>query len=291
MLIKTINLKSSGSITPLVKYLLRYQDRSKIKEVDIVAQGHAKLIYKTGTRARTVNGLVKAFRQQETLRLFPKSNNTLLQHTIISFNKLDNEAVTDKVLLETAHKFCELKNELGGETIIAIFQHLDKGHKHIHCASSTVNNTGYSNVLNPSLFAQLKHELSAHIEHTFPEIQHSTVRHGLAKELSTPELIENIKNSRESDKKELLTILENTYKNVTSKEHFLSELDRLGHTHYKRGDTLGVHFNGKKYRLKKLGFDNEKLDKLQVNNERNEILNELQTLREQSNEQEHELSR
>ena len=65
---------------------------------------------------------------------------------------------------------------------------------------------------------------------------------------------------------------------ATSSQNFIDLLKSKGHQLYKRGDQIGIQAN-RKYRLKTLGYSQEKLQLLDQNIERNKRLSQVKRLR------------
>lgn len=262
------------------------------KQVKNVAKDHSadlelkqpQFVVRHNVRFRSVRGYVKEFERNEAQRMHKRKDNVQVYHTILSFSNKDKEQVNDKILADMAKKYIELR---GKDNLYVITAHYDKDHIHMHCAMSGVKLNGLSSRISRSEFASIKVALDAYQKEKYPQLVHSLPRHGKAKQIEAREEYKNIKrNERFIDKTLLMQVLDDAYSKATSQEHFLSQLSTLGHEpYYRSGKLTGVKYNGdRKFRLNRLGFDEQKLFALGVQKIKDEqTLQELSELRKGRN--------
>lgn len=145
--------------------------------------------------------------------------------------------------------------------------HRDREHIHMHVVMSGVQYlTGKSNRISRQQFQEVKVAMQEYQMTKYPELKNSLPEHNKARNLSNREQAseKNINAERTSDKNTLLELLETTYSNSNSVEHFLNQISLLGHKpYYRNGRLQGIKYNNeRKFRFKPLGYDTEKLEGL-----------------------------
>ena len=163
-----------------------------------------------------------------------------LYHEIISLNPntLSLEEQTH-ILTDLCSKYISLRAE-NQLTFTAL--HNDKDHIHIHLMISANELEGIKRVrLSKKEFSTIQKELEQYINTTYPQLGKTTHYN---KDL----------NKIKSKKEFLESSLENLFKNSYSKEDFKNLSKELNLEFYVRGKTVGVIYEGKKYRLKTLGL-------------------------------------
>jgi hypothetical protein len=271
-LLKSLSRKSNTG--QLVNYVLRYS----LKENPSKHKEDATFILKHNIRSRSVHGYIKEFKENESFRLYKRKDSVTLFHNILSFAPEDKHLITDIILKDIVKKFIELR---GNNNMYLAVAHKEKNHIHTHIIQSGVMLNGYSARVSKQKFKSIKLELDRYQHEKYPELIHSLITHEKVNHKSKKEIVERVQQIRRSDKKELLQSLEKNYTEATSKADFLNRLTTQQLQPYFRNNKLqGITINGRKFRLTRLGYDEEKLEKLNHNisfEEKN--LRELQNLR------------
>ena len=286
MIIKTLSRKSNTG--QLVNYIFKYVFRERIKSVSPGKQEQLKtdknkFIIRHNIRSRSINGMIKEFKENESFRLVHRKDSVKLFHTIISFSIKDKEHINDKLLKDIAKKFIE---ERGLNNLYAGTVHYSE-HIHLHISVSGTQLNGRSSRISKQKLHSIKLALDKYQREKYPkELANSLPEHGKNKRLAKQSIIQTIKAERQTNKQALLECLEKTYLNSKSQKHFLSQLKDLGHEPYFRnGSFQGVKFEGKtKFRTNRLGFDKTKLqvlDRVKANQDFG--LKELQKIRDGRN--------
>jgi len=240
------------------------------------------IVIKNNIRARSVNGYIREFGENEKFRQNLRKDSVLAFHTILSFSQLDSKHLNEKVLKDIAQKYISLRAE---QSLVVGAVHRDKDHTHIHLIQSGVQFcTGVSNRISRQQFQELKVAMQEYQIQKYPQLVHSVPEHGKSKNGKTKESgsEKNIKSERSLDKNILHVLLETTYGKSTSKEHFLAQLQEQGHVPYFRnGRFQGIKFEGvRKFRINRFGYDEKKLLELDVKKEKEEkSLQEIRQIR------------
>jgi hypothetical protein len=141
--------------------------------------------------------------------------------------------------------------------------YFDKQHYHIHiCASGIEFKTGKSLRLTKPELQKLKKDIQQFQIERFPELSKSVVHHGKREKslLTDKEYQIKLRTGRETDKEQLIGMLKTCYKKANSRETFFQLVKECKLIPYKRGGkTSGIVFNNKKFRLKRLGFTEERI--------------------------------
>jgi Relaxase/Mobilisation nuclease domain len=285
MIIKALSRKAGGG--QLIRYILRYalDDEKQTVSKDQPAQS---FIIRHNIRSRSIEGFIKEFKQNEANRIHKRSNQTVLNHFIISFSPGDSKNIDDETLKAIAKKFIQLRGE---NNLYVGSKHLDKEHIHLHIAGSGTQINGLSSRISKKELADLKLELDVYQKEQFPELFHSLPQHGfLIKQKDPLKRIKSIgQDKHQTQRKGVLKDLEATYSKSVSLDAFLSELKVLGHEpYYRAGKLAGIKYQGqRKFRLAKLGFEAEKLEQLNIPKDKESLeLVALQQLRKGSKEKE-----
>jgi len=159
--------------------------------------------------------------------------------------------------------------------------HFDKEHYHIHiCASGIEYQTGKSMRLSKTNLQVLKKKIQQYQIERYPELSKSVVNHGKPPKeqalLSEKEYQYKLRTGRATDKEQLIGMLKTCYKKANSKDDFFEMLKESGVKTYIRGGKIsGVVFCNKKFRLKRLGFTDDRLQELDKSLKREKGLSEL----------------
>lgn len=264
MIIKFLSRKSNSK--QLLEYILRYiVDDNKLTKNDLTINDSNvrpnKFIIRHNVRARSIKGFLREFNENESYRIVHRKDSVQVFHTIVSFSNKDKELINDKLLKDIANKFIE---ERGSNILHVGSKHEDKEHIHMHICSSGTQLNGRSARISNQKFKSIKLSLDRYQRENYPFLVNSRPEHGKSKRLAKEALLESFKTNRQSNKAALLEKLEEVSSNAISKEDFLSQIRNLGHEPYFRtGKLQGVLFEGKvKYRFSRLGFDQERLERI-----------------------------
>lgn len=142
--------------------------------------------------------------------------------------------------------------------------------------------TGEANRLSKKEFQKLKEDLEKYQREKYPELENSIVH-------SKPKRDRAIgrKNTRQTDKEALTKLLENSFTSTKNMESFFTTLQSKNFQPYYRNEKLtGVKSaSGMKFRFKTMGIDKQQLyDLEEKENQQNKELDELQSLRNSSQE-------
>jgi len=207
----------------------------------------------------SMKNLIKEFEENESYRLVKRRDSVKLFHTVLSFSNKDTQFLNDKILKDIAKKFIA---EFGNNCLHIGTKHINKSHIHLHIATSGTQLNGRSSRISKQHLHHIKIELDKFQKEKYPELV-SLPEHGKNKKISKEKVLQTIKAERQTNKETLLTSIEKTYAISKSKDHFLSQLKKTGHEiYYRNGRLQGVKYQGKKYRLNRLGFDEFKLQSL-----------------------------
>jgi len=163
------------------------------------------------------------------------------------------------MLESMVNEYIRLRNS--GGMFIAV-AHYDRQHYHVHiCASGIECRTGKTMRLSKVNLQKLKKDIQNYQIEKFPELSNSVVGHGSNQQVKKDKEVQiKLRSGRESDKDQLLGILKTCYKKANSKETFFELLAECGVKNYERGGKIsGVIFQDRKFRLKKLGFGEERI--------------------------------
>lgn len=274
------NLSRRNNTLQLVNYLFKEKENEKLQPV-----------LKHNMRNRSIKGWAKEIDANEALRIHRRKDNIKLSHTILSFSNKDKEHISNELLKDISKKFVELR---GKDNMYLASSHQDKDHIHLHIVmSGTKYKTGESTRISRKEFHQLKLDLDTYQKERYPQLIHSLPNHGkaLKDRLTEKEHQVQSREGKLSQTQQILETTETLYSKSKSLDHFLTQLKSEGYEPYYRGDKLYGLENeeGRHFRFKTIGFDNDKLDELdrQPDNEEKE-LQEIRDLRESKSEEKEE---
>jgi hypothetical protein len=265
------NLTRRSNIGQLVNYILKPEKDEK-----------SEPILKHNLRSRSATGWTIEFEFNESLRLYKRSDNIKLNHTILSFSNKDIEHINKDLLKDISKKFIELR---GKDNVYLASSHHDKDHIHLHIlTSATKYLTGESNRISKKEFHELKLGLDAYQKEKYPELIHSLSNHRKLSKVQSQNISYPFKDSIRtlSQKQQISDKIEEIYGKAKSSQEFLSQLKLEGlEPYYRGGSVYGVEDQGRHYRFKTLGFDITKLDELDKKSSKEEDeLQQLSDLRE-----------
>jgi len=208
---------------------------------------------------------VRQYQENEESRQHKRVDNVLATHEIISFHKDDAVNISLAKLEDIARRYVRERNING---MYVAVPHFDKEHYHIHiCASGIEYMTGKSMRLAKKDLGILKQKVQGYQLEKYPELSKSIVNHGSPPKekalLSEKEYQYRLRTGRATDKEQVIGMLKTCYKKANSRDTFFEMLKESGLSTYVRGGRIsGVVFSDRKFRLKTLGFTEERLQEL-----------------------------
>lgn len=276
MIIKSMSRRTG------IKQLLTYIFKEERLDEHEGSLHFKPITIKHNVTGRNVNRFAKQFEFNENLRKIKRPDRVVVYHEVISFSIHDREHLNAKILKDISRKYIE---ERGKENLYVMHSHLSKQHLHIHAAvSGSQFLNGKANRMSKAQFEKMKINLEEYQKKKYPELKASIVYTNREKGKKTDK-----KTERQSNRNNLIEVVEKAYSNSHSVLEFETYIQNQGHKTYYRADTLaGIVYNGEmKFRFSKLGFDAEKLQKLEEReNEFEKQLMELEEIRNGSKEKE-----
>ncbi|MFA6922883.1 MAG: relaxase/mobilization nuclease domain-containing protein [Bacteroidales bacterium] len=267
MIIK-IKSHKKPNFKKLINYLIHDKDR-------LFDSGKSFEVLRN-LKGYSIDEWVEQYKENEKLRQNKRSDSVILTHEIISFHKDDAKNISLDKLEDIARQYVR---ERGNGMFIAV-PHFDKEHFHIHiCVSGVEYKTGKGMRLAKVDLQKFKKKIQQYQIEKYPELNKSIVNHGNGKKelaLSDKEYKFKERTGRASGKEKLKVMLNTCYKKANSKSEFYKNLKDSGLQAYIRGGRIsGIVFNEKKYRLKTLGFTEEKLQGLDKSLGREKEISEI----------------
>jgi len=213
----------------------------------------------------SISEWVKQYQANEEYRQNKRVDSVILTHEIISFHKDDAQNISLDKLEDIARQYVKERNING---MFLAVPHFDKEHYHLHiCASGIEYQTGKSMRLSKINLQGLKKKIQQYQIEKYPELSKSIVNHGNPPKeqtlLSEKEFQYKLRTGRATDKEQLIGMLKTCYKKANSRNDFFENLKECGLKTYIRGGRIsGIVFSNKKFRLKRLGFTDERLQEL-----------------------------
>jgi hypothetical protein len=200
-------------------------------------------------------GVVKEF--MENAKLLKNSRGKVyLYHEVISLENVSlDEKLSQEILFDLANKYVgeRAKNHLVFGSI-----HRDTSHPHIHLIISA-NEMGENKRvrLSKSEFATIQANLEAYKNEKYKELEASHIYDKRKDRTKSKQSEQEIKHKRKKLplKEQIKNDLSHIFSTATSHTYLQNALKNKGFELYQRGATVGVIFEGKKYRLKTLGMD------------------------------------
>lgn len=258
MIIKIKSLKNRRCFLNLLGYMLHDKDRLFDSKGNSFAVTH-------NLKGDSVEECVKQYKENEEYRQRKRVDSVLATHEIISFHRDDAENITLGKLEDIARQYIKERNING---VYVAVPHFDREHYHIHiCASGVEYQTGKSMRLAKKDLQILKQRIQGYQLARYPELSSSIVNHGKTPKdkalLSEREYQYKLRTGRATDKEQVIGMLKTCYKKANSKDTFFELLKESGLSTYVRGGRIsGVVFSGRKFRLKTLGFTEDRLQEL-----------------------------
>lgn len=278
MIIKNLTRKNAPA--QLISYILRY-----ILEEEKQASGKTKhnlnlgnFVIRHNLKSKNTEGYVREFKINEEHRIYKRSNQPAMHHTILSWSDKDAALLTKKMLQDMAKQYIKLRGE---NNLYLGTAHLDRHHVHLHIACSATKLNGLANRMSKRDFEKLKKDLDRYQKEKYPELLHSLPMHGKAREMQTKS--EAVVFDRRATKKiALQELLAVTCHKARSLDEFIKQVQQSGYElYYRAGKLSGIQCDGnRKYRLNSLGYDAQKIEELCRKNQAQEKgLEELHNIR------------
>jgi hypothetical protein len=270
MIIK-IKSHKKPSFLKLLDYMINDKDRLFDKE------GHSFVITHN-LKGDRIEEWDKQFRANEEYRQRKRVDSVILTHEILSWHRGDAKDISLGKLEDMAREYIQKRNPNG---IYVAVPHFDKEHYHIHiCASGIEYRTGKAMRLAKKDLQELKQKVQQYQFEKYPELRKSIVNHWKSPKdqalLSDNEYQYKLRTGRATDKEQVIGMLKTCYKKAISKDDFFENLKDCGiKTYIRGGKVFGILFCDKKFRLKRLGFTEERLQELDKSLKRDNEINEL----------------
>ncbi len=269
MIIK-IKTRKKPSFRQLLDYMMNDKDR-------LFDEQNKSFVITHNLRGDSIDNWVKQFLENENYRKIKRKDSISLTHEILSWHKDDVKNISLEKMQTMAREYMKLRNPKGMYVAIPHMNTTDHWHIHI-CASGLEYHTGKALRMTKAEFQTLKKDIQHFQQKTFPELSKSVVDHSKkAKALLTDKEYQmKLRTGRASQKEQLIGILNSCYNQAGSRESFFELLKASKLKVYERGDKIsGVYFANKKFRLKRIGFTEEKLDELNKSLNRGKELSEM----------------
>lgn len=275
MIIKSLSRKNNAA--QLIKYALRYSARERPMDKE---KEQATIIVRHNIRSRGIETIIKEFKDNESYRIYKRKDSVVLYHNIVSFSPQDRQRISDALLKDIAEKFVELRAK---DCLCLGVIHKEKAHKHVHLVVSGVKTNGYSARVSKQKFKAIITELEKYQQENYPDLVYSKNRHEGERTKSKEEIIQALQVKRQNIKESLMKHLEKAHSNAISLKQFTDNIKTKDYVPYFRNDKLqGIIVEGRKFRLSRLGFTEEKLEQLPHREHSDtSLLKQLQSIRKQ----------
>lgn len=216
-------------------------------------------------KGRDIEGWEKQLKENEKYRLRRRTDSVHLSHEILSWHREDANNISLEKMQAMASEYIQLRNPRG---IFVAAPHFDKAHFHVHFLVSGVEyKSGKGMRLSKIALGKLKKDIQQYQQEKFPELSKSIVAHGKI-ESHLPKATEKeyqvkYRTGRETEKEKVIEKINACYKKANSKENFFQLLNESGIRIYVRaGKITGVMHEKYKFRFKRLGITEVKLEEL-----------------------------
>ncbi len=240
-------VKSKARRTSSFKQLIEYMFSDKGRN-----EGSPDFVITQNVKGETIDGWVSQMEENEGHRIRKAKNDTKVLHEILSFHVNDKSQITTEKLKRITEEYIQMRSPIG---MFVAVPHTEDGHVHVHiCGSPLEYMSGKSLRMSRKEFQALKAAIQKFQFETYPELTHSIVDHGRKKE---PRMIDARAHASHMTDLNLLTLwVKDCVRLQQPTEVILAALEEQGCTVYHRsGKDAGVVYNGRKYRLKRIGLD------------------------------------
>ncbi|MCK8479055.1 relaxase/mobilization nuclease domain-containing protein [Psychroserpens algicola] len=294
MIIKSKSIKSKKALRNTIRYILTKDDQNDVgftmnryirldRQFEKVINSETDQYKRSVLLNKRIENIIDSFESNESKRLIKRKNANRAYHEIISFHKEDTKHLPKKVLLKIARKYAK---ERAPSAMVISSMHSDKEHLHIHNVISALEfATGKPIRLTRKEFKEVKTRMETWQDKELG-LTHSKVNHSKKKVQMLQLDIErelNLRGKRSERQQIQMKLIEVFSKQRSEKVHY-SEFEKAGLKLYSRdGKIVGVHGIRRRYRLKTLGFEPER-----ITIEKTRTQNRLQNLKQQQSKRDRE---
>ncbi|WP_299223838.1 relaxase/mobilization nuclease domain-containing protein [uncultured Psychroserpens sp.] len=287
MIIKSKSIKSKKALENTIRYILTKDDQNDVgftmnryirldRQFEKIINSETDQYKRSLLLNKRIENIIDSFESNESKRLIKRKNANRAYHEIISFHKEDTKHLPKKVLLKIARKYTK---ERAPNAMVISSMHSDKEHLHIHNVISALEfATGKPIRLTRKEFKEVKTRMEAWQDKELG-LTNSKVNHSKKKVQMLQLDIErelNLRGKRSERQQIQMKLVEVFSKQRSEKVHY-SEFEKAGLKLYSRdGKIVGVHGLRRRYRLKTLGFEPER-----ITMEKTKAQNRLQNLKHQ----------
>jgi hypothetical protein len=230
---------------------------------DRLFENDRSFIIRHNIKGNSIKEWEQQFNENDTYRKQRRKKNVFVTHEILSWAKADVKNMSLEKMETMAREYINLRNPNG---MYIIVPHFNADNYHIHvCVSGVEYRIGKTLRLSKAQLVKVKKDIQNFQIAKYPELSHSVVQHGKKdKSVQTEKEYQyKRRTGKESDKEQILKLLNSSYKKAISKNDFFEMLNSSDiSTYSRRGKLTGVVYKNRKYRLGRLGFTDERLNEL-----------------------------
>lgn len=244
-------IKTSSRKKPSYRQLLEYimSDQGKLKDPE-----KESFVLTHNLKGSTIADWEQEFRHNESFRKRKRSNQVYLTHEILSWHEADTPHLSLEAIEDMTWQYMQTRNPNGMYVAVA---HLSTDHPHVHlCVSGNEYRSGKAMRMSKKRFADVKKEIELYQRSQYPELIHSQVQHGRGKQhIKDKEFQMKRRTRQNSNNEKLMAVIEESLQTAESLEELLDLLIQQGaEPYYRRGKLTGLVWQGRKYRLGRLGL-------------------------------------
>lgn len=278
-IIKMLSRSNPAAINSTLKYITREANNQKA----------VPILQNIRSSPTNYKGIVLELLRNEAYRKISRRR-VFCYHTIVSLGSGESENNIPRIH-EILEFIVKRYLELRGEGVLAYaIPHFDKSNFHYHILESgTLFRSPISSGLRKAELHHLKIELEKFVVENFPQLEYSSVQHGIGKPY-TKESLFQLEKRTESERSKLTTLVGQAYSKATTLKQFLDVLLHKGYSHYERSSdgipTGIVSLSGRKFRFKNLGILPEQIMQLETKKEKDQhqrLMDRLEGIRTQNN--------
>ena len=194
-----------------------------------------------------------------------RKNAVKVMHIILSWHAKDSENLTEHAMKAMTREFMQLYNPHSAYVAVAHAPDSETSSgPHVHIIASGVDRFGRSIRLSTKQFQAVKVQAQQFQEKHYPELTHSINDHSRPGRNRVPEREYWLKRQgKQLHKEHLAELLKTTFEQAHSYQDFIDRVQSQGLKTYDRGGrTIGLLFEGRKYRFTRFGYTRERLQKL-----------------------------
>lgn len=275
-MIYKILTRSTPSYKSLIEYIL---NESKNEKPETFTQN-------LRSNQIDIERITKEYIENESFRIFRRSDQNYLNHEILSFSDEDSSKVTPELLQSMVQKYITLRGK-DGVYFGAVHRNTESVHVHI-CVSGLKYRTGKSHHIPKDKLKQLKIDLQTYQKEKYPELYNSLPEHGRGRDYMTDRLwYARKKDERNIQKEHIKNTINKCLNKAKTQMEFLQLLQKQNLHYYERkGIPTGIVVDNTKFRFNRLDIDLEHLQLLPTDlTEEQKTFAEIQRIRELREEQ------